>query len=219
MRLSSKNPWLRLAALFVALGVFLIAWYLISPLFINVAVEEGFPTLVPMPSKTPELQPTEDPALQMTQTVESLGFDPAKATEMMEEAMVADPVVATDEMPEEADNGMIILARGQIYDIAHEGMGTATIYELADGTRILRFENFEVLNGPQLHVYLAPQNPVADTVRIELEGSLDLGPLKGNIGDQNYIIPNEIFLDHFESVVIWCVPFRVPFNAAPLIAQ
>jgi hypothetical protein len=136
----------------------------------------------------------------------------------MEEAMTAEPNVADDEMPEDSAGEMKIVAQGQIYDIAHEGMGTATIYELADGSRVLRFENFEVLNGPQLHVYLATENPIADTVGVELDGFLDLGPLKGNIGDQNYPIPDEIFLDHFQSVVIWCVPFRVPFNAAPLIA-
>jgi hypothetical protein len=207
-----------LLGLIVVIVVGAIAWYLISPLFINVQVDEGFPTLVPMPSKTPVIEPTEDPGAQMTQTVEALGFDPAKATEMMEEAMTAEPNVADDEMPEDSAGEMKIIAQGQIYDIAHEGMGTATIYELADGSRVLRFENFEVLNGPQLHVYLATENPIADTVGVELDGFLDLGPLKGNIGDQNYTIPDEIFLDHFQSVVIWCVPFRVPFNAAPLIA-
>jgi hypothetical protein len=219
MRLSSSNPWMRLAAILVVIGVVAVAWYLISPLFINVQVDEGFPTLVPMPSKTPKIEPTEVPGLSMTQTAESLGFDPAQATAEMEAAMTSEPSISEEDMPEDADQGMTILAQGFFYGIAHEGTGTATIYELADGTRLLRFENFEVLNGPQLHVYLAPQNPVPDSVGVELEGIIDLGPLKGNIGDQNYTIPAEIFLDHFNSVVIWCVPFRVPFNAAPLNPQ
>ena len=207
-----------LIGLIVVLVVGAVAWYLISPLFINVQVNEGFPTLVPMPSKTPVIEPTDDPAAQMTQTVEALGFDPAKATAEMEIAMTAEPNVSDDEMPEDSAGEMTVIAQGQIYDIAHEGMGTATIYHLADGLRVLRFENFEVLNGPQLHVYLAPQTTVPNSVGVELEGILDLGPLKGNIGDQNYNIPDEILLDNFQSVVIWCVPFRVPFNAAPLIA-
>ena len=218
MRLSSRNPWLRLAALLVVISVIAVAWYLISPLFIDKQVDEGFPTLMPMPSETPNTEATEDPGAQMTQTAQSLGFDPAQATAMMEEAMAAEPSISEEDMPEGADQGMTIIAQGQFYDIAHEGMGTATIYELADGTRILRFENFEVLNGPQLHVYLAPQNPVPDLAGAELEGAIDLGALKGNIGDQNYTIPADVFLDQFQSVVIWCVPFRVAFNAAPLIA-
>lgn len=219
MRLSSRNPWMRLIAFVVVIAVIYVAWQLISPLFINVQVSEGFPTLKPMPSKTPNIEPTEVPGVSITLTVESLGFDPAQATAEMEIAMTAEPSISKEDMPEGADQGMTILAQGQFYGIAHEGMGTATIYELADGTRILRFENFEVLNGPQLHVYLAPQNPVPDSVGIELEGALDLGELKGNIGDQNYTIPAELSLDDFQSVVIWCVPFRVAFNAAPLTPQ
>ncbi|MCH7662625.1 MAG: DM13 domain-containing protein, partial [Chloroflexi bacterium] len=74
-----------------------------------------------------------------------------------------------------------------------------------------------VLNGPQLHVWLTSANPVADTVGVLLPDYVDLGPLKGNIGDQNYPIPDDLDLSIFNSVVIWCVPFRVAFNAAPLV--
>ena len=95
-------------------------------------------------------------------------------------------------------------------------MGTATVYELGDGSRVLRFENFEVINGPQLHVWLVPPDPVPDTVGREIPDYFDAGPLKGNIGDQNYDIPADLDLADFGSVVIWCVPFRAPFNAAPL---
>lgn len=188
--------WLVLAAVLIALPV---GWYLISPLFIDREVNEAFPTLAPGQNvfDQPEMA--------------------AKATQMMEEAMaMADKEVA-DPMPAEAA-AMTILAQGEFYDLAHHGMGVATIYQLADGARILRFENFEVLNGPDLHVYLAPQDPVPDTVGVELAGSVDLGELKGNLGAQNYEIPADLDLSQFRSVVIWCVPFRVPFNAAPLRA-
>ena len=113
---------------------------------------------------------------------------------------------------------MHILAQGDFYNLAHEGHGRATVYELGDGSRVLRFEDFEVLNGPELHVWLVPVDPVPDTVGVEIASYLDLGPLKGNIGAQNYDLPPDLDLNHFKSVVIWCRPFRVPFNAAPLIA-
>ena len=119
-------------------------------------------------------------------------------------------------MPEEDPAEMTVLFVGSFYNIVHEGMDTAAIYLLADGTRILRFEGFEVLNGPELHVYLAPQDPVPNAIGAELEASVDLGLLKGNIGDQNYVIPADLDLSAFHSVVIWCRPFRVPFIAAPL---
>ena len=119
-------------------------------------------------------------------------------------------------MPTEAAAGPVALRQGSFYSIAHDGSGRATVYQLADGSRILRFESFEVLNGPDLHVYLAPIDPVPNSVGAEIPGSVDLGKLKGNIGDQNYDLPPDLDLAGFKSVVIWCQPFRVPFAAAAL---
>ena len=44
----------------------------------------------------------------------------------------------------------------------------------------------------------------------------DLGYVKGNIGSQNYLIPADVRLDRYRSVVVWCKRFSVPFAAAPL---
>ena len=165
-----------------------VGWYLLSPLFIDRVVEEQLPIV------------------------------PAQATAAMEEAMEEPDKMMEEPMPAGEMAEMQILAQGDFYNLAHEGGGRATVYELADGSRVLRFEDFEVLNGPELHVWLVPVDPVPDTVGVEIPGYLDLGPLKGNIGDQNYNLPPDLDLTDFKSVVIWCQPFRVPFNAAPLIA-
>jgi hypothetical protein len=190
--LMKKYRWVILVGILIAIPV---GWYLISPLFINETVNEAFPTA------------------EENQVNEPTGE--AIATEMVKEATTAGDVEMSEDMPEPMDS-MTALFQGEFYNIAHEGMGTATVYQLADGSRILRFENFEVLNGPELHVYLSPGDPIPDTVGVELAGSVDLGMLKGNIGDQNYDIPADLDLSAFDSVVIWCVPFRVPFSAAPL---
>jgi hypothetical protein len=181
-------------------GLAAAGYYLLSPLFFDVEVSESLPTPVPGGNifDEPEME--------------------AKATQMMEEAMTAAPTEMAEPMPEGSPTEMEILAQGEFYDLAHEGMGTATVYRLADGSVVLRFENFSVLNGPDLHVYLATQDPVPNTVGVELEGALDLGQLKGNIGDQNYELPAGFDPATFKSVVIWCQPFRVPFNAAALQA-
>lgn len=173
-------------------------YYLLSPLFFDVEVSETLPTPVPGANVF------DDPEME------------AKATEMMEEALEMDPTEMAEPMPEGAPAEMEILAQGEFYDLAHEGMGTATVYRLADGSLVLRFENFSVLNGPDLHVYLATQDPVPNTIGVELEGAIDLGQLKGNVGDQNYVLPAGFDPETFKSVVIWCQPFRVPFNAAGL---
>ena len=174
-----------------------IGWYLLSPLWVNVEVDESFPT-APAPASTEESMPEAEPTAAMATAL-------AEPDTMMEEPM---PSVE-----------MSVLVQGSFYDIIHVGGGQALVYQFADGSRILRLQNFEVDNGPDLHVYLVPVNPVPSSIGTEIPGSIDLGALKGNIGDQNYEIPANLDLSQFQSVVIWCQPFRVPFIAAPLTAQ
>jgi hypothetical protein len=40
------------------------------------------------------------------------------------------------------------LASGKFHSVAHATSGTATVYQLADGTRVLRFTHFKTSNGP-----------------------------------------------------------------------
>ncbi|MGW6277917.1 DM13 domain-containing protein [Kribbella sp. NPDC055071] len=44
----------------------------------------------------------------------------------------------------------------------------------------------------------------------------DLGSLKGNRGNQNYVIPANVQLGEFRSLAIWCDRFNVSFGAAEL---
>lgn len=181
----------------------LVAYYLLSPLFIDRVVEEQLPTAEQPAAGEPASAPEQAPlSPQATASMQAAMNEPDT---LMEEPMPPGDLAQTQ-----------ILARGEFYDLAHEGTGTATVYQLQDGSRVLRFEDFEVLNGPNLHVWLVPQDPVPDTVGVELQGYLDLGALKGNIGSQNYPLPPDLVLEEYASVVIWCVPFRVAFNAAPL---
>ena len=69
-------------------------------------------------------------------------------------------------------------------------------------------------NGPDLHVLLAVGSK--PTGKEDLGQYVDLGELKGNLGNQNYPIPDDIDLESFQSVVIYCVPFHVVFSTANL---
>lgn len=92
----------------------------------------------------------------------------------------------------------------------HPTSGTAIVLGDGSGQRFVRFEEFETDNGPDLNVYLV--NSSAGGVN----DFIDLGNLKGNIGDQNYEIPPEVDLDVYDTVLIWCVRFASPFGEATL---
>jgi len=55
-----------------------------------------------------------------------------------------------------------------------------------------------------------------DVATVQQAGFIDLGVLKGNIGDQNYILGNDVDLGKYRAVSIWCKRFSVNFGAAAL---
>jgi hypothetical protein len=105
---------------------------------------------------------------------------------------------------------------GVFYGIAHPTEGTATVYRMQDGALMLRFTNFRTSNGPNVHVYLVAADDAKDGETVQRAGFIDLGPIKGNIGDQNYALASDVDLSKYRAVSIWCQRFSVNFGAAPL---
>jgi hypothetical protein len=93
----------------------------------------------------------------------------------------------------------------------HNTEGVAKIIQLADGTDILRLENFKATNGPDLYVYLSTDKTNADIV--------NLGRLKGNIGNQNYLILADTDITKYNTALIWCRAFSVIFGSAQLLTK
>jgi hypothetical protein len=109
-----------------------------------------------------------------------------------------------------------LLESGQFYSILHPTEGTATIYQTGDGTRVLRFTSFSTSNGPDVHVYMVAADDAKDVATVQRAGFIDLGILKGNIGDQNYKLAGDFDLAKYRAVSIWCKRFSVNFGAAAL---
>lgn len=108
---------------------------------------------------------------------------------------------------------------GQFISHEHDTQGTARVLETADGQRILRLEGLRTSNGPDLKVWLsdAPVLPGTEGWFVFDDGEyVDLGALKGNVGNQNYAIPADVDLTDLSSVTIWCDRFNVSFGAAEL---
>ena len=95
----------------------------------------------------------------------------------------------------------------------HRGSGDAAVVKLGSGGRVLTFSNFDVDPGAGgLRVYLHAGPAKSD----DLGEFLDLAGLKGNKGDQQYEIPDDVDLSRYTNVVIWCVPFTTRIAQAPL---
>ncbi len=130
-----------------------------------------------------------------------------------ESAMAEAPAMAPSAMAAEEP---VKLAGGRFHTNAHKTHGLATIYRLPDGRRVLRLTEFATSNGPDVRVYIVAAGDVQSEDAAKQAGFVDLGALKGNIGDQNYDVPAGLDLSRYRAVSIWCRRFRVNFGAAPL---
>ena len=93
-------------------------------------------------------------------------------------------------------------------DGIHDAQGDAYTIPLEDGNNVLRLENFQSTNGPDLYVYLATDDNASEFI--------NLGELKANKGNQNYEIPDDADLTKYNKVLIWCQAFSVLFGSAEL---
>ena len=56
------------------------------------------------------------------------------------------------------------LLSGSFHSVAHTSSGNAAIYKLAEGSRVLRFTDFETSNGPDVRVYLVASSDATDSM-------------------------------------------------------
>ena len=124
-------------------------------------------------------------------------------------------VVMSEDRPMPVAPQIVTLVSGEFMSRSHETSGRVLVLNDGSEQRFLRFENFRTDNGPDVNVWLSSAPPDAPA-RDFLGDWVDLGDMKGNVGAQNYEIPPSVDLDHYSTVVIWCVRFSVAFGVAGL---
>ncbi len=208
----------------VLVGLFL-AWSLASPLFINVTVEEEFPfaaqAIVPEGMEREDVESAMASMAMVDDPVMVEDMPPGSSMTASSMVMAGTPVMAVEaEMMSdmEQQSAPVALKAGSFRDADsfHRGSGDATIYSAPGGGLLLRLEDLNVTNGPALHVILSPHPDPMRPSDVKQPGYVDLGPLKGNRGDQNYMIPAGVDASAMGSVVIYCKPFSVVFSVASL---
>jgi hypothetical protein len=180
----------------LAVPLLIVGWWLGSPLFLDKTVNESFP-------------------LTATATVPA-DMTREEAEKIMADAAAVDDAPMDEAMPERM--GPVAVKRGEFRDADnfHRGTGVATIYRLDDGSHLLRFEDFRVTNGPDLRVLLSPGLEVHSRSDLNDAGYVEVGKLKGNVGSQNFEIPDAVDVGEQMTVVIYCKPFQVLFSVAVL---
>ena len=192
----------------LGLAVLIVGFLLFRPdkLFVDDVVDESLADafgatgeIAPSPTTTPAPVVSTDAPL----STEGPGEPPPET---------AAPTVPPTTIASEP-SGPVEISTGAFFGIDHSAGGTASIYE-QDGRYVLRFEDdTDIQNGPDLFVWVLES---ADYDGGDPGTFIDLGKLKGNVGGQNYALPDEYDPAVHQYVLIWCKRFSVPFAAAPL---
>jgi len=179
---------------------------LASPLFYETEIDEPLPVVLDKiePGLTLTTFSIMDDAPRQV-IVEKM---PEKVKEMVMDESAKLPISVSEEMDMMGDEQKIVLVKSGNFEglAGHYAEGLAKIIEV-DGSTFLRFEDFEVTNGPDLRVYITKDGDVKNGVHLE--------KLKGSKGNQNYEL-TEIDVAQYDSVVIYCQPFGVYFGQAQL---
>jgi hypothetical protein len=196
-----------IAAVAIPLGI-----YTALPLFINTEINEPLPTVSNGNNDMAAMQQFED-FMEMTEE-ERIGKGHQMSNEerdmIMKAAAQTNGTTVNEEMTTIGEETSMAYAGTfvGVNDGIHNAEGQAKVIKLGDGSNFLRLEDFRSTNGPDLYVYLSTDRGNSDFV--------NLGRLKGNVGDQNYKIPEGTDLSNYDTALIWCQAFSVLFGSAEL---
>ncbi|WP_420857062.1 DM13 domain-containing protein [Streptomyces chilikensis] len=186
-RAGRKRLWTVLGIAATITAVAGLVWFKPWALWVDETVDEALPT-----AGTTATAPAEPPAAGTSPSASSTPTEPA---------------------------GPVTLAQGTFISHEHSTAGTAKVVRLADGSHTLRLEGLDTSNGPDLRVWLsdAPVKEGRAGWGVFDDGRyVNLAKLKGNKGDQNYPLPEDVDWSALPSVSIWCDRFDVSFGAAAL---
>ena len=175
----------------IGIGVLVIlavAYWLLSPFWRNVALDEE------LPGSNDTTVVKDNLSVMDAGTKE----DFEKQTVEMKDQMMK----KSDTMPASKP---VVIDRADMIARAHEVEGVALLVKSGNET-FLRFENLKTINGPDLRIYLSSDLSANDTV--------DLGPIRATEGNVNYTIPPGTDLLKYKNAMIWCRAFGVLFSYA-----
>ena len=191
------------SVLIVIISAVGIAIGLSSPLFYETTVDESLPGRLNAIEEGLTLDKFISMDYQKQQSIVEKMPDEVQKM-IIEQAAATNREVSEDMV----DPDMIAVLRTGTFEglLGHNADGVAKILKVSDSS-YLRFEDFQVTNGPDLRVYLTNNGDV--------KTGHHLDKLKGSKGNQNYLLDG-VDWQKYDTVVVYCQPFGVHFGQALL---
>jgi hypothetical protein len=150
--------------------------------------------------------------------------DMAQALDMVNSALQPDVVVPEEAQATPEVSAQTPVLTGEFVGITpnRSAEGTATIYELPDGSRYLWLQDFRAIQGPDVRVYLSTQETL-DLEELDEDEELGLsaddiplGRLEANVGSQQFPVPSEPNLTLYNSIILYSQRLSLVYAIADL---
>lgn len=119
-------------------------------------------------------------------------------------------------LPEMSSGQAQVIRTGSVYDVDRVGRGAVKIFRLPGGQLALRLEEFFVSQNSDLELRLSELSEPKSTPEIAAAPQKNLEFLKATTGAMNYLIPKDVDISRYRSLVIWCEITHNAYAAATL---
>ena len=128
------------------------------------------------------------------------------------------PTTAPSVASRPAASGPTTVAMGTFHRVDADASGTVALVHLADGSFEVVFEDFKIGSAQGTNVILVSNGDVTKDADIDQTKIVDLGPLTGTTGMQDYKVPAEMTAGAmgYHTVVLWDTAMKHAIAAAPL---
>ena len=108
------------------------------------------------------------------------------------------------------------VSKGTFHNVDGSATGTVALFHNADGSFTITFEDFSIASAAGTNVVLVTNKDVTKDGDVDKATLVDLGPLKGTSGMQDFKVPATADAMTFHTVVLWDTGMAHAIAAAPL---
>ncbi|MDQ6794174.1 MAG: DM13 domain-containing protein [Chloroflexota bacterium] len=108
------------------------------------------------------------------------------------------------------------VSTGTFHAVDGTAKGAVALFHKPDGTFAITFEDFSIASNAHTNVILVTNKDVTKDGDIDKTAIVDLGPLKGTTGMQDFVVPPSADAMTYHTVVLWDTEMTHPIAAAPL---
>jgi Electron transfer DM13 len=126
------------------------------------------------------------------------------------------PTTAPTSPPSAAASAVAPVSSGTFHGVDGTATGSVALFHKPDGSFVVTFEDLSIASNAHTNVIFVMNKDVTADGDVDKTAFVDLGPLTGTTGMQDYVVPASADAMTFHTVVLWDTEMAHAIAAAPL---